>query len=205
MVSFTQILVGSALAVAASAKNWTITAESGLTFSPNSLTAAEGDWLIFEFMPANHSVVSGPFTTPCQPAASGGFYAGFNFATSSGLSSSEFAVQVKNASVPIWFYCPQAKHCAAGMVGVVNPTVTKTLDLYKAGAATFGKAGVLPADNAAFGGTVQSSASSSTSSPSPSPSTTSTTSPSGYGNAASGLFPSTGALLAVVGFAALLA
>jgi len=26
-----------------------------------------------------------------------------------------------NDTNPIWFYCSQAKHCQAGMVGVINP------------------------------------------------------------------------------------
>jgi len=200
MVSFTQLLVASALAVAASATNWTVTANSNLTFTPDELVAAEGDWIIFEFSPANHSVVSGPFATPCRPATTGGFYGGFNFATSSGLSSNSFAIEVKNASVPIWFYCPQAEHCAKGMVGAVNPTKAKTLAAYQAGALAFNAAGVVPSDNVAFGGSIQSASA-------PSPSTTSTPGSGGYGNgnAASGLFPPTAALLALAGFAIVMA
>ncbi len=57
--------------------------QSGLTFSPNSATAAKGDIIEFHFHPINHSVVMGDFSNPCKPAQTGGFYSGF-MPTSSG-------------------------------------------------------------------------------------------------------------------------
>jgi plastocyanin len=51
--------------------------QTGLTFSPNNITAAVGDILEYHFHPPNHSVVMSDFNNPCQPASSGGFYSGF--------------------------------------------------------------------------------------------------------------------------------
>lgn len=49
-----------------------------LSFSPNSTSASVGDILEFRFFngSAPHSVVSGPFGTPCLPG-SGGFFSGY--------------------------------------------------------------------------------------------------------------------------------
>jgi plastocyanin len=52
-------------------------------FIPESITAAVGDVLQFQFAPHNHSVVAGQLGNPCQPATTGGFYSGF-FAVTEG-------------------------------------------------------------------------------------------------------------------------
>ena len=48
-----------------------------LLFFPDTITAAVGDVVQFQFHPANHSVTESDFGTPCQPKSSG-FYSGFN-------------------------------------------------------------------------------------------------------------------------------
>lgn len=71
----------SALAVAAYARlaaAETIIIESGNTyFQPSNVNASVGDVLEFHFLPNNHSVVMGDFSSPCEPASTGGFYSGF--------------------------------------------------------------------------------------------------------------------------------
>jgi plastocyanin len=87
MVSVRSLLTASALVAVASAANHTIVAQADLTFNPSEITADEGDWLIFQFQSGNHSAVSGPFTSPCEPATSGGFFSG-HFPTDSGTNVS---------------------------------------------------------------------------------------------------------------------
>lgn len=56
----------------------TIVIEGGNTyFQPSSVNASVGDILEFHFLPNNHSVVMGDWSSPCQPASTGGFYSGF--------------------------------------------------------------------------------------------------------------------------------
>jgi plastocyanin len=47
-----------------------------LLFVPDTITAAVGDIVQFQFHPANHSVMESDFGAPCQPK-SPGFYSGF--------------------------------------------------------------------------------------------------------------------------------
>lgn len=55
-----------------------ITAQSNNTFSPDSVTAREGDVLEFHFQARNHSVVAGDYKYPCYPAPMNtGFFSGF--------------------------------------------------------------------------------------------------------------------------------
>ena len=49
--------------------------KGGITFTPNTATAAKGDVLVFTFDSGPHSVTQGTFATPCQPLA-GGFDSG---------------------------------------------------------------------------------------------------------------------------------
>jgi plastocyanin len=49
--------------------------KGGITFTPNTVTAAKGDVLVFTFDSGPHSVTQGTFATPCQPS-SGGFNSG---------------------------------------------------------------------------------------------------------------------------------
>ncbi|KAH0537101.1 hypothetical protein FGG08_006062 [Glutinoglossum americanum] len=106
---------------------------SALTYTPNSLTAAVGDKVEFDFLNANHSVVQAPFTTPCVPSP-GGFFSGFH-PGGPGKAIDTFTIDIKTTDV-IWFYCAQAKHCQSGMVGVINVVAgsNKTLDAFTAAA-----------------------------------------------------------------------
>ena len=85
-----------------------------LTFTPDVITAAEGDWIEFTFT-AGHSVAQSSFDAPCVPLASGaGVYSGFPG------NDAIWRFQV-NSTAPIWLYCSAARHCEGGMSLVVNP------------------------------------------------------------------------------------
>lgn len=119
MVSVTSLISALCLATAASAATHDINVgKSGLTFDPDTTTAAVGDSIVFHFFPGPHGAAQGDFSSPCQPL-SNGFYSGF-IATSSGEASDKFTVMV-NSTDPIYIYCPQIGHCQAGMVAAINP------------------------------------------------------------------------------------
>ena len=92
--------------------------QSGLVFSPNTVTAAAGDQLVFSFYPKAHSVSQSSFAAPCQQLE-GGFNSGL-VPVASG-NGGTFTVTVNNTT-PIWIYCAQTngQHCQKGMGMVVN-------------------------------------------------------------------------------------
>lgn len=61
--------------------------KDGLVFTPNSVTAAVGDTIEYQFFPPTHSVNMADFNNPCMPAKSGGFGSG-PFTTSNGMNVS---------------------------------------------------------------------------------------------------------------------
>jgi plastocyanin len=56
--------------------NVTVGGPQGLSFSPQQLTAAVGDTVIFTFLSQNHTVTQSAFETPCQ-VLEGGMDSGF--------------------------------------------------------------------------------------------------------------------------------
>ncbi|KAI5122569.1 hypothetical protein M0805_004786 [Coniferiporia weirii] len=103
----------------------TVGSSSGtLAFSPEAISAAPGDQVVFHFQQKNHTATQSSFANPCG-LADGGFDSGFmpvaanvtdNFPT--------FTIPV-NDTTPIWVYCGQAagtpaSHCGQGMVFAVN-------------------------------------------------------------------------------------
>lgn len=79
----------------------------------------------------NHSLVQSNFANPCipiqniQPNVTDAFFSGFmpnnsTFGSTSNVPT--YTIRVKDTK-PIWFYCSQAKHCQAGMVGAINAYV----------------------------------------------------------------------------------
>ncbi|KAI5456942.1 Cupredoxin [Mariannaea sp. PMI_226] len=187
------------LGLAAGASAETIKVEvgkGGLQFSPNSIKAAKGDTVEFHFDGA-HSVVSGPFASPCTPASSGGFFSG---PLPKG-DNNVFSVDI-NSTDPIWFYCGVPGHCQAGMVGVINQGSDKTLSQYKSAAA---KTDSTKTPGSVTGGTVGDGSSSSKPSASgtgtSSASKTSSTAAATSSNAAGGLSPMVGVsgLAAMIG------
>jgi plastocyanin len=127
-------------------------------FSPNEIQAAVGDQIQFQFHPANHSVVQATFADPCVPISESpsgkgaqGFYSGFMPVAQDATEIPTFTITVQNTN-PIWFYCSQAKHCQAGMVGAINPTANKTLADFTSRAAQ-AAANLSPGENPGTGGT----------------------------------------------------
>jgi len=78
MHSFAKSILGASLAFVAMAKNIDIqVGESGIKFTPQTVTASPGDRLVFHFYPQNHSVAMGDFAKACAPTTSGGFFSGY--------------------------------------------------------------------------------------------------------------------------------
>jgi len=110
--------------------------ENGLSFSPNSITAAVGSIIEFHFFAPAHAVAQSSFSSPCAPLSGGtGFFSG-TITTSSGQNSNVFRITINDTNAA-WIYCTVPTHCESGMVGVINPPndATQTLELYKAAAA----------------------------------------------------------------------
>jgi len=182
----------SALASGAFAKDIPIeVGKGGLTFSPNNVTAAVGDNLVFSFFAANHTATQGSFASPCQVGATpGAFFSGFMPTTTE--SNMTFTVAVNNTT-PMWIFCSQAKHCQAGMSMVVNEvgSSAKTLEAYQLAAKTVVKSdiptvagfgGILAANSSSSGSGTSSGTSTSSSTASGTSSTAATKSSSAAGN-----------------------
>jgi len=118
-------------------------ANGTLAYSPNSIAAAVGDMVQFQFAPANHTVTQSTFDQPCQPIAMNspgteGIYSGFMPVSATSTTTPTYTIVINNTT-PIWVYCSQGKHCQNGMTMVinVNPTAnaTRTLANFQALAA----------------------------------------------------------------------
>ncbi|MCJ1394101.1 hypothetical protein MMC18_006979 [Xylographa bjoerkii] len=108
-----------------------------LIFTPNSVTAAVGSLVQFQFHPMNHSVVQSTFANPCIPINNimpsvKGIFSGFQATT--GVTTPIFTILI-NDTQPIWYYCSQGMHCQLGMVGVINPPTNETVTQFAAIAA----------------------------------------------------------------------
>ncbi|MCJ1247139.1 hypothetical protein MMC30_004350 [Trapelia coarctata] len=112
------------------------TLNNTLSFVPNSLVAAPGSLVQFQFFPMNHSVVQAAFSNPCMPINSvqpavKGIFSGFM--PTNGVITPIFTILI-NDTQPIWYYCSQGMHCQEGMVGVINPSTTQTITQFAAAA-----------------------------------------------------------------------
>jgi len=152
----------------------------GLTFTPDSVTAAQGDWVEFTFG-SGHSVAQSSFAAPCVPmSGSAGVYSGFH------SDGDIWRIQV-NSTDPLWLYCSATGHCEGGMAMVVNPPSSgNTLAAYKSAAANAQGSSPETVQGGIFGAATDNSGSSSSSaSGSPTGSATgSSASATGSGNAA---------------------
>jgi plastocyanin len=94
---------------------------SGLTYTPEFVTAQPGDVVVFTFQQKNHTVTQSTFASPCQRSA-GGFDTGFIPVPADNANGPFPAAQlVVKTTDPLWVYCRQANHCQQGMVFAVNP------------------------------------------------------------------------------------
>ncbi|EFQ97675.1 hypothetical protein MGYG_00715 [Nannizzia gypsea CBS 118893] len=103
----------------------------GLTFTPNKITAAVNDIVHFKLAKSGHDISSGPFDKPCKPGDNSLYSGKLN-------EGDEFSVNITSTD-PIWLYCSVSKHCAKGMVAVINaPSSGNTIEAYKEAAAGAG-------------------------------------------------------------------
>lgn len=77
MYSKSTIALAGSLAVANAAVHTVMVGKGGLNYSPNSLTAAVGDSVEFQFESQGHSVAQGSFDKACSPSGGDAFYSGF--------------------------------------------------------------------------------------------------------------------------------
>lgn len=109
---FAKSLIISAIAAAsAQTMHMVSVGESGLVYSPASLVAAVGDYVVFNFY-GQHNVIQQNLERACQPKDSGLF--------STSMSEGNYTIQIKDTQ-PIYFYCSIGRHCSNGMVGAINP------------------------------------------------------------------------------------
>ncbi|KKF94931.1 hypothetical protein CFO_g2710 [Ceratocystis platani] len=129
---FSSVLLAIAAATGlTSAKTIVVKLTDKNTFDPREITADSGDFLEFQFGPANHSVAMGDFNAPggpCVPINNGGFWSGY-VPVGSGLAQTAFRVKLNNTD-PLVFYSTQGRECNFGMVGVVNGRDNQTYAKY---------------------------------------------------------------------------
>lgn len=129
------------LAATASAASHRIdVGKSGMTFTPDSVTAAVGDTVDFYFVGGMHDAVTGSYNTPCTPNASGERFSS-GVQTGSPTNKNVFKVVV-NTTEPLYYYCSVGAHCANGMVAAINPAANRTVSALKTAAK--GKTAVKP-------------------------------------------------------------
>ncbi|KAH8881463.1 Cupredoxin [Thozetella sp. PMI_491] len=128
-----------ALAAAANAANFDVqVGKGGLTFTPDSVTAAKGDTVTFHFVGGFHDAVVGDFDKPCTPNGNG-FASKRYQGTDAGTQ--KFTVTL-NSTDPLYYFCSVGQHCANGMVAAINPASGKTVADYRT--ASKGKAAKEP-------------------------------------------------------------
>lgn len=141
-LAFSALSIGSAIAATAVHVVKVGNSNGTLAYSPNSIKAAVGDMVQFQFAPNNHTVTQSTFDQPCQPIALHsnitGIYSGFMPVKATATETPTYTIQI-NSTTPMWIYCSQGKHCQAGMNLVINENskanASRTLELYMAAAA----------------------------------------------------------------------
>ncbi|PBP18548.1 Cupredoxin [Diplocarpon rosae] len=109
-----------------------------LEYFPNTIKAAVGDMVQFQFAPNNHTVTQSSFDSPCEPIGAtsnvAGIYSGFMPVSASSTTTPTYTVMIKDTT-PMWLYCSQGKHCQEGMTMVINENTaansTRTLAKYQ--------------------------------------------------------------------------
>ncbi|KZV75747.1 Cupredoxin [Peniophora sp. CONT] len=182
--------------------------QTGLTFSPSSVTAAAGDTVTFVFFPKNHTVTQSTFAAPCTKM-DGGIASGFQPVTADQTSVPAMTITV-NDTTPLWFFCGQktpVSHCGMGMVFAVNPTAEKSFATFQTAAnATLAASNTTTTGTTSTNGTSTGTAASGTAasgtaaSGAASPSASTTTSGANASGALS-MGAHAGAILATVGLA----
>ncbi|PPQ89404.1 hypothetical protein CVT25_002222 [Psilocybe cyanescens] len=98
--------------------------QSGLTYSPEAISAVPGDQVVFHFHAKNHTVTQSSFADPCGKK-DGGINSGFQPVAANQTDNLPTFTVTVNDTQPVWIYCAQAaktpaSHCGAGMVFAIN-------------------------------------------------------------------------------------
>ncbi|KAG6846020.1 hypothetical protein H0H87_011068 [Tephrocybe sp. NHM501043] len=97
---------------------------NGLTYTPEAISAAPGDQIVFHFHAKNHTVTQSSFADPCG-LKEGGFDSGFIPVAANQTDNLPTWTITINDTAPVWVYCRQAgktpaSHCGQGMVFAAN-------------------------------------------------------------------------------------
>ncbi|KZV92847.1 Cupredoxin [Exidia glandulosa HHB12029] len=134
MLAFSRFALVSSLVASAFAAEFTVkVGADGLAFTPNQVTAAAGDVVIFEFHAKNHTLTQSTLAAPCSPVAGGGD-SGFVPVAADATTFPTKRLTVPDATTPLWFYCKQGNHCTSGMVFAINPGSQAKMDTFIANA-----------------------------------------------------------------------
>jgi len=151
---FYAVAVAVASATLASAATiQVLVGDTGLAFTPPSVTAASGDIINFQFRSKNHSVTQSTFASPCLLVTTPtvGTDSGFQPVTTGAAELPSFNVSVSDPSVPLWFFCAQTiplNHCQSGMVFAVNAPPDKSFEAFQANAKASSPNSAPPASSA---------------------------------------------------------
>jgi plastocyanin len=101
----------------------------GLKFEPQTVVAAKGDIVSFEFRGGNHTVTQSSFANPCAwqfntATQKNGFNSGFIPFDLASKQVGVYSLEVADPNTPIWFFCGRPPHCKMGMYGAINPPTT---------------------------------------------------------------------------------
>jgi plastocyanin len=175
-----------------------------LTYMPNQISGVNvGDTIAFTFAAKNHTVTQSSFVNPCSNLSSNPqdmLDSGFQFVPAGAASLPQWSFTVSSTAAPLWFYCRQTTHCEKGMVFAINPTATKTYNLFQQAA----NGTTISANGTATPGTTSGSGSGSAAPGSGSTTGTSSSPSASASNGARALGASAAGLLGVAGFMSLL-
>ena len=93
------------------------------TFVPNSVTAAVGDIIQFQFSNGNHTVTQSAKDTPCQPLQASdpaAIHSGHVPFEDGQTTVGTFNMPITNTET-MFLYCATGPHCQEGQVMIVNP------------------------------------------------------------------------------------
>ncbi|KAF1968037.1 hypothetical protein BU23DRAFT_278544 [Bimuria novae-zelandiae CBS 107.79] len=105
------------------------------TFNPNSVTAAVGDIVQFQFSNGNHTATQSTLEAPCTPL-NGGVNSG-HIPFKDGQTDVGTFSMVVSSTDPMFMFCATGPHCQEGQVMMINPTgPQQVLDFVKAAQST---------------------------------------------------------------------
>lgn len=102
------------------------------TFVPNSVQAAVGDVIQFQFSSGNHTVTQSSADAPCTPlqlSDPAAIHSGHVPYEAGQTTVGTFNMPVTSAD-PTFFYCATGPHCQNGQIMVLNPYEPFYLAIY---------------------------------------------------------------------------